>query len=552
MKRGTVWKRHCGVVVCLVTASCTSVLHQVPSFREETRLTTSENRRIAVILEEMSAGWQGMQRGTISARRKAQDKYDKALGRFLLEWDGAQSPRYWQTGTVFSSGKRSFRVEFDPHSDQRREVPPTRLDEIILPYKVKPREQYTLAQRPGIGVPLVGHIRGTRQVRQEQPFLPPNGGNLTLTATMEMGTQQADPSVPQSCKLHLHNALNVETVKVAGDERLLSAHFTASKQRALSKRSLNPFAWLGIIYPESTLKDCQLYQMDVYDPNRIPVVFVHGLVSDPHIWLNVVSAICEDPKLRAAYQPWYFLYPTAIGIPQSSERLRESLQAALNHFDPDRNDPGPSKMVIVGHSMGGLLARMQAIDPEDKLWNALFRVAPDDLRVSDTARERLKSTLQFDPRPEVKRLVFIATPHRGSNLASMNFVRRLASLIRLPVDTLRMSQELLLGNTDALSPQLRDWGSFGFLSLGMLSDKHPYYKGLNNVKIPVEHHSIIAQIGKNGRISKSDGVVPYRSSHLDSAKSETVVQWWHGCVERPEVVQEVVRILHEHLKKVGR
>lgn len=548
--------QHAPAIRMLVVLACGGLMscgltQRAQVSRTETVLTEREKRHMAGLLDDMAAGWDGLQRGKIADRRKAQDQYDQALAAFLREWDDHQSPRYWQAGTVFASKQQSFQIDFDSKADPRREVPPTQIDEIILPSRVKPRVTDTLAQRPGIGIPLVGHIRRTGSVKKQQPFLPPNGGNLTLTAVMELADPAADATAPRRCRLHLHNALNVDTVKVREDERLLAANFTAAKHLALSKRSLNPFRWLGLFYPERALGDCQLYRMDVYDPQRIPVVFVHGLMSDPHIWLNAVNAISSDPGLRAAYQPWYFLYPTGMGVPQTSARLRDSLRQARDHFDPDHNDPGMSRMVLVGHSMGGLLSRMQAIDPGDKLWDAMFRKPPEQLNVSDAVRQRLVSTLKFKPQPEVQRLVFITTPHRGSNIAGKNIIRRLSSLIRLPMDTLLMSRQLLTGNTDALSPQIRDWGFYAFLSLGTLSDKHPYYQGLNAVPIPVKHHSIIGRLGNGGLFRDSDGAVPYSSAHLDTAASEKIVPYWHGCVEKPEVVQEVMRVLREHLRERG-
>jgi pimeloyl-ACP methyl ester carboxylesterase len=537
------------VVACGSLTACSSVL-RTQVHRTETVLTGREKRHMAGLLDELAAGWDGMQHGRIAERRKAQDRYEKALATFLREWDDHQSPRYWQAGTVFASKKDAFQIEFDPRSDPRREVPPGEIDQLILPARMKPRVADTLAQRSGIGIPLVGHIRSTRQTRQKEPFLPPNGGNLTLTAVMEL-QDHPDHAAPRLCRLHLLNALNVDTVKVRGDERQLAANFTASKQLALSRKSLRLFSWLGLLFPERTLAGCQLYTMDVYDPQRIPVVFVHGLLSDPHIWLNAVNAINTDPELRAAYQPWYFLYPTAIGIPQSAEKLRESLRQAREFFDPGHDDPGMKKMVLVGHSMGGLLSRMQAIDPGDHLWNALLSKPPQELEVSDSVRQRLVNNLMFKPQPEVRRLVFITTPHRGSAVASKNIVRRLTSLIRLPLDTLRLSRQFLAGNSDALSPQIRDLGVFGLLSIGMLSDKHPFYQGLNAVPILVKHHSIIGRLGNGRLLRDSDGAVPYSSAHLDTAASEKIVPYWHGCVEKPEVVQEVMRVLREHLRENG-
>ncbi|MDZ4405741.1 hypothetical protein [Prosthecobacter sp.] len=550
MKASAATFRVLAVVACGSLMSCRSVLHTQVS-RTETVLTEREKRHMAGLLDDMAAGWDGMQHGRIAVRRQAEDRYEHALTSFLREWNYHQSPRYWLTGTVFASKQQSFQIDFDPVADPQREVPPAQIDQLILPSRMKLHTGSTRAERPGIGVPLVGHIRRTSVARTEQPFLPPNGGNLTLTAVMELADGPADVGKPRRCRLHLHNTLNIAAVKVGHDERQLAANFTASKQLALSRATLLPFTLLGMFHPESTLGASQLYCMDVYDPRRIPVVFVHGLLSNPHIWLNAVNAINADPELRAAYQPWYFLYPTAMGVPQTSARLRDSLRQARDHFDPDHNDPGMNRMVLVGHSMGGLLSRMQTIDPGDKLWDAMFRKPPQELNVSDAVRERLVSTLKFKPQPEVKRLVFITTPHRGSNIAGKGIVRRLASLIRLPMDTLLMSRQLLTGNTDALSPQIRDWGLYAFLSLGMLSDKHPFYQGLNAVPIPVPHHSIIGQLGKSSRFSNSDGVVPYWSSHLNSVASEKIVPCWHGGVERPEVVQEIVRVLREHLRERG-
>jgi pimeloyl-ACP methyl ester carboxylesterase len=537
---------------CVCLSSCGS-LQEFQALRPETELSNRERLHLAALLEEMAAGWDGMQRGRITDRRKAQDRYDRALAAFLHDWDEDQSPRYWQSGAVFAGRRQSFVIEFDGKADPHREVSPSQIDQIIFPSRVKPRGTDTLSARPGVGIPVVGHILRTKRSRREQPFLPPNGGNLTLTAMMDLGKPAADSAgAPRRCRLRLHNALNVETVKVNGDERLLAANFTAAKHLALSKKSLRLFAWLGLLYPERTLADCQLYRMDVYDPRRIPVVFVHGLMSDPHIWLNAVNAISSDPELRAAYQPLYFLYPTALGIPQSSARLRDSLLAMREHFDPDHDDPGLKRMVLVGHSMGGLLSRMQVIDPGDKLWNCVFSRPPEELDVSDALRGKLVHALKFKPVHDVKRLVFIATPHRGSDIAGKKIVRRLSSLIRLPVDTALLMKQFVTGNLDALSPQIRDWGFYGFLSLGTLSTRHPCLEGLNGMPIPVKHYSIIGDRGKNNGVLGSDGAVPYVSAHLDSAASEKIVPYWHGCVERPEVVQEIMRILKQHLRESGR
>lgn len=497
----------------------------------------------------MAAGWDGMTRGKAHDRRQAEENYEQALADFLKVWSKAQSPRDWQSEQAFQRSEKSTRfvVELDKADAKRPRVSPLKFDDFIMPRSVVPLSEDTEAVRAGVGVPLVGRVERTEAVKAKMPFLPPKGGNDTLTATMHFSAEAPDGS--RRCHLRLHDTLNTDTVEAPGGERQLAAHFTAPKHLALSRRAFGLVSLQGLLYPEKALGDCQLYRMDDYDPNRIPVVFVHGLMSDPHIWLNAVNALCADPVLRKKYQPWYFLYPTAMGVPQAAAMLRKSLEAARNHFDPDHNDPGMRRMVLVGHSMGGLLSRMQVTDSGSHLWDGIFRKPPAQMNVSEEVRTNMTAALFVKPLPYVERVIFIATPHRGSTIASLNIVRRLTSLIRIPLDSLTIVNQILYGNTDALSPQITKWGIFSFVSIGMLSEQHPFLKGLDKTSPAVGHHSIIGDRGRSGpHEQSSDGVVPYWSSHLDTAKSEQMVPHGHGCVEDREVVQEIVRLLKEHVR----
>ncbi|MBK8037592.1 MAG: hypothetical protein IPK22_10705 [Verrucomicrobiaceae bacterium] len=531
----------------LFLASCGSTRSRRDGGTEP--LTAREKHHLASELEQMAVGWDGMTRGKARDRRQAEENYEQALADFLKAWSKAQSPRDWQNEQAFQRSEKSTRfvVELDKAHTKRPRVSPLEYDDFIMPRSVIPHSEDTEAVRAGVGVPLVGRVERTEAVKAATPFLPPKGGNDTLTATMHFSAEALDGS--RRCHLRLHDTLNTDTVEAPGGERQLAAHFTAPKHLALSRRAFGLVSLQGLLYPEKALGDCQLYRMDAYDPNRIPVVFVHGLMSDPHIWLNAVNAICADPVLRKKYQPWYFLYPTAMGVPQAAAMLRKSLEAARNHFDPDHNDPGMSRMVLVGHSMGGLLSRMQVTDSGSHLWDGIFRKPPAQMNVSEEARTNMTAALFVKPLPYVERVIFIATPHRGSTIASLNIVRRLTSLIRIPLDSLTIVNQILYGNTDALSPQITKWGVFSFVSIGMLSEQHPFLKGLDQTRPTVSHHSVIGNRGRRGPLEQSgDGVVPYWSSHLDTAKSEQMVPHGHGCVEDREVVQEVVRLLKEHVR----
>src|SRR5262249_6697802 len=95
-------------------------------------------------------------------------------------------------------------------------------------------------------------------------------------------------------------------------------------------------------------------------------------------------------------------------------------------------DAALRQMVIIGHSQGGLLAKMTAIDSGTRLWDTVSQRPLDDLILRDETREQLRRTLFLQPLPFVRRVVFIATPHRGSYEAGSWIAHQVAGFASLP------------------------------------------------------------------------------------------------------------------------
>ncbi|MEQ1749498.1 MAG: hypothetical protein ABL974_08755 [Prosthecobacter sp.] len=509
-------------------------------------------RRMASQMADAAHAWDIWKDGSESPTRRnqAEIKYERAVSAILKEWGQRQLPRTWQTGSVFVNGSGSYRVDLQPAPGNPQEVSPLMFDRLRLAEDVHVGRNHDVIEA-GIGVPVVGEISYSETLAKKYPLMPLNGGHLTLTALLQFEPAPKDSKAPRVARLHLYNPLRQNTLMLGQRKIALAANYSAAKKLALDDGFLKSFSLIGALFPEKTIKDSQIYRLELHDPKRIPVVFVHGLLSDPHIWYQCINAMYADPVLRANFQPWYFLYPTGMAVPSTARRLRELLEEAKTQLDPDHNDPGMKEMVLVGHSMGGLLSRMQTIDSGDDFWNAYFKKKPAEMHLTDGARERLTKSLIFTKEPSVKRLIFIAVPQRGSAYADKGIVYRISTLIRLPFDSLLLVKEILTGNPDALNQQVRDWGAFAFLSVGTLSPKHPYLHALNDKPITVPHHSIIGRVGKQPLEQSSDRVVAYSSSHLETG-TEAVVPCWHGCVEEPIVIKEVLKRLHEHLKKLGR
>jgi pimeloyl-ACP methyl ester carboxylesterase len=504
------------------------------------RFSDSVKTGLGARLDAAAAAWNDLDAPNRARRSRAETAYEEALAGLLRTWNRAQAPYQWRDGALFHADERSYRIRFT-NGSSAEPVAATELANLRLASEVRPGRAEEVALE-GLGVPVVGQLDDP----DAHPLLPPNGAHLALTALLEFGPSL--PGHPREVHLRLVNPLQQPRRRVAGRDWPLAANYTAAKALALDDGFLKKFSLVGLFYPEKTLDNSRIYQLDPYDPKRIPVVFVHGLMSDPHIWYPCINAIYADPVLRARYQPWYFLYPTGMSVPATSLRLRESLAEAHSRLDPQAQSAALNHMVLVGHSMGGLLSRMQVVDSGTDFWDAHFRKPPEAMRLSASDRQRLTRSLIFERRPQVARLVFITVPHRGSELADKGFVLRLARFVRLPVDSLMLAKDLFSGNTDALQPQIEDWWPFAFLSLSSLSPKHPYLDVLNAKPIPVPHHSIIGRANGRTLEDSSDRVVPYRSAHLDTG-SELVVPHWHGCAEKSDVVAEVLRRLHQHLRE---
>jgi len=291
-----------------------------------------------------------------------------------------------------------------------------------------------------------------------------------------------------------------------------------------------------------------IYFSQPYEPGRVPVVFVHGTFSSPVWWAEMWNTLRADPVLRGRCQFWYFIYPSGNPVNMSAARLRAELERKVEQLDPERRDPALRRMVVIGHSQGGLLTKLTATDTGDHLWRASSDQGFDQLPLSPMEREELRRYVFFEPLPFVSRVVFISTPHRGSYLAT-SFVRSLAArFMRLPVEVVEASAKLL-----TLQDPLEQKPGYQRrvpTSLDSMSPRNPWLQALADLPVApeVNAHSIIAIKGDAQPPEGGDGVVKYRSAHVDGVESEFVVRSRHSCQDKPAVIEEVRRILLEHLE----
>ena len=464
------------------------------------------------------------------------DLYNYALGWALTE------RRSTNATAVMSGGTRRLpvgqvEVEFEQSGFP---WPLSNFDQFILSDHFVVRGLSMRNRQSGLGAPLVGISKPDKVTRLSRGtpatvLLRPQGGLTELA----QGRLRAS--------LELYSAFDTTSVQVKGHTVPLETDTTISMAYALNQSWVWKLGMSQFLSAKERIPS-DVYTMQPYRAGRIPVVFVHGTFSSPVWWAEMANTLSADPVLRQRYQFWYFIYNSGNPIGYSAGRLRDSLKAKLHELDPEGRDAALQQMVVIGHSQGGLLTKLTATDTGDKLLQVILKTNRfEDLKVSAKDQAMIRRYTCYEALPFVKRTIFISTPHGGSYLAG-NFVRRLArKFVTLPAKVVQRTSELAgLAEKLDLPKELRRTPT----SLDGMSPKNPYLLALAKIPLApgVKGNSIIAVEGDGDYHLGRDGLVTYESAHVDYVESEYIVRSFHSCQDKPPTIEEVRRILHEHLK----
>jgi len=398
------------------------------------------------------------------------------------------------------------------------------------------------SRRFGIGVPLVCEMAD--HAIPETNFA--EGQVIPATLAMRIENDPDDAS-RRTARLYFLDSRSVDEVTVGEVTVPLAQDF--STPLAYMVKNPPPFDFLQRTFQiELTSGQVGLYHLEPHNDNRIPVVLVHGLLSDIRTWLQLINTLQSDPELRRNYRFMGFSYSSGNPIFVSAMHLRQALLAERARLEHDGRDLTKfDQMILIGHSMGGLISRLMISRSDDKL---LAGFIGEDIyqQAVDSASEEFRNMMIFEPVLSVKRVIFIAVPHRGSELAQSWFAQAASSMIEVPSYLLEFNRKLISGLIDM--PEAQKYRMMGtFTGIDNLSPTGSALRLLNLMPIcAIPYHSIIGNTEQRGIPGGSDGVVPYSSSHLDGAVSEIVVQSGHSVQQNPLAIQEIKRILKEHLR----
>ena len=391
--------------------------------------------------------------------------------------------------------------------------------------------------REGAGAALVA-VRHEQAPQVPLRFAPPR----VYTAITAVGRFNR-----RKCEIEFIDPLATESINVSGRTLPSRADFTAPIALGLSSEHPEKIGFAAMLNPEKFAHTARFVQVQPYAPNKIPVLFVHGLQDTPVSWVPMVSALWSDPVLRRNYQVCVFSYPSGYPFQYSALLLRRELDTF------DRTFPHHRPIILVGHSMGGIISRLMITDSGgDKVWRYFFAKPPTRTKLSPETKALLEEALIFTPRRDVARVIFISTPHRGSILAQNSIGRIGSSLIRKSMRVMNAGPEILRASVVQEDPTVLKLNRLPN-SIDTLSPNDPFLKEMNTLSMAkrIPYHSIIGDRGRGDTPNSSDGVVPYWSSHLEGAESEKIVPSGHGAEHSAQGIAEVVRILHEHIASRG-
>ena len=381
-------------------------------------------------------------------------------------------------------------------------------------------------KKDGIGAPLVA-IRHLTAERAAALFAP-RAIYYSVTGVAEFEGSR--------CVLSIRDPLAAETVQVEGHTYPLAANFTASLAMVLAEEKPQKLGLVRLLRPEEYAATARVVRFEPYNPNKSVVLFVHGLMDTPATWAPMLNDLRGDKDIRRNYQFWFYSYPSGYPYPYSALILRQELDAIEKKY------PLRKKMVVIGHSMGGCISRTLITDTGDKLWMEVFGKPPEQMEMPAESKRLLEEALIFKHRPEIGRVIFMSTPHRGSDLAS-NWIGRIGSmLVKAPSMLLAVGQLVRQDSTpDPAALHLKRLPN----SVDTLAPNNRFVVAINQLPVApgIPYHTIVGDRGRGDSPNSSDSVVAYWSSHLGGSASERIVPSNHSSPLNPEAIAEVHRIL---------
>lgn len=468
--------------------------------------------------------------------RTACDLYNSALEQALADENG--NLRITSTKAILPVGKFAFTLDtanfpFDI----------TKFEKFVSADQFKVTG-FTLRNRDaGLGAPIIA----VEKKNKDAPMFRTSPATLFLQVNCKL-----EEVAKGTCTgtLALYSAYDQSEIVVNKKKVPLERDLTAQLAYTVDQPYLQGLGMSEFLHGTGYLKT-GIYPMQPFEADKIPIVFVHGTFSSPVAWAEMINSLRADPRIASKYQFWNFFYDTGKRIGISSRELADDLTELVHRLDPQGTNIFLRQMVVIGHSQGGLLTKMIATDSGDVYVRKATGKSLAELNLLKEDRALLEKEATLKALPFVNCVIFISTPHRGSFL-SKNWVRTLVlRMIKVPQSVLQTTTNMMGALAHAGVAEAMAQPFMNMTSLDVMSPDSPVLKTLVDIPLApwIKGHSIIAIDGNDIPPEGDDGVVKYTSAHLDYVESEFIVRSGHSSQSNPLTIEEVHRILLDHLQQ---
>jgi pimeloyl-ACP methyl ester carboxylesterase len=483
--------------------------------------------------------------------RQACDLYNESLDRAmrLANRHGGLKPglqHFCHAGNESILFRITSEVEHLQHEDFKK-------FEFVSDYQIKKLPNHYRTY--GLGVPLIAERETVQDNQQIAAHYPP-GMSVPVTAYLRMlPSRQMGPEgvLMREAVLELYDPLRTPTVQVADRVVPLESDSTTPLAYFLDNLEYTDTAAAtsGLFRPDETPYPGGLYMLEPYQPGKIPVLMVHGIWATPISWMTMFNDLRSIPEIRKHYQFWCYFYPTGEPFVYTAADLREQMMQLRKTLDPKNQEPALEQIVMVGHSMGGLISRLQSVDSGDLFWQQIAEQPLDMAKADPETRKQIERLFFFQANPSVRRVVTIATPFSGSDLSNSATQWIGSQLIEPPKLIMDSLQKLNNENPKLLKNDVADLTP---TSLEMLAPGSAALKSLAAApRAPwVVYHNVIGRTESRDFLHRvtgdGDGVVSIASAQANDVVSEIIVDADHDSIHsHPRTILEVRRILLEHL-----
>ncbi|WP_353140717.1 esterase/lipase family protein [Acinetobacter pragensis] len=490
------------------------------------------------------------------------DFYNQSIAKLVNTYALRYKPT--EVTSQIKIGQSTYNIDFDNYPELKKR----KIEQLMSTYNLNFSGLRSITRRDGFGseflVVLPDDAPKTtgkaKYIIDPNSYKYTNGINpnihqaryLAATLTAEPASAASVDEILKNSNFQIkaYDPYKYENLTIGAKQYPLAANFSAPYGLWLAQNNLGKSAFLSLIDRDEQLTMPHLFMLEPYNPNKKIIVLVHGLASSPEAWIRLTNDMMGDPVLREHYQVWQVFYSTNMPIVESRFQIYSILTQAFAQVGSQA--PAKKDAVLIGHSMGGIIARLLVSDAD---------VTQDALKMMNSRQINqykninvVKDRLVMKDIPNFSRAIFLSSPHRGTEFADRWFTKAARKIIKLPGAFLSAMADVLTQEED-----LRDLFKeidHGLIQNGPsdLSYKSKFIALTENImpKPGMKYHSIIGNATKSDDLNLiTDDVVPYKSAHLDGALSEKILKGGHSIQETPEAVLELRRILRLHLTELG-